>query len=183
MIYRRLIAEMAAEAKPKKKRKRIYKPQVPGYKKYDPDAASVSLYSRSRNPFKHFQHKTLDTARQPSFLGPGPSGYIHVRAKVPWNCNVVPGEKYHYICIKRDPESGEVIQKKRLKYDPVKKQQRNERYRSRLKAHLEGLKSQLQGTEKEQLAMWRKLGATKIPVRFASDSVVRNRYVSPGYHS
>lgn len=164
-----------------KRRKRVYKPKVPGYKKFSPKDPSSSRYGKSRNPYKHFQHKKLGPKGR-VFLGPGPSGYVHVRAAIPWDCNVVPGEKYHYVCIKKDPTTGKVLRTKRIKYDPLKKQQRNIRYRQKLKQHLAKIKKEIEKSPGGQQEAWQRMAAGKPKVRFATDGVVQNRYVSYGHH-
>lgn len=101
------------------------------------DAHYTPSSNKMRHPFK-----------QGEYLGPGPKGMIHVSAKVlgrvagtsgiPWKCSKV--APYQHMCIKQHPETGEILRRKPVVFDPDKVRERNIEYRAWAKAKREEIK-------------------------------------------
>lgn len=140
---------------------------------FDVLISSAKSASEIAEEILHESGKARYPFRQSEYLGPGPMGMIHASAGalsreigtegIPWNCSKV--APYSHMCIKSHPETGEVLRKKSVIFDPEKVRERNVRYRS-------WAKGQLQLKRQGQLAPRANLGTAlqKYPLlQFGSD--------------
>ena len=107
--------------------------------------SSAKSASEIAEEILHESGKARYPFRQSEYLGPGPMGMIHASASalsreigtegIPWNCSKV--APYSHMCIKQHPETGEILRRKSVIFDPEKVRERNVRYRAWAKDQLQ----------------------------------------------